>query len=52
VGSIVKSPELHKRLTDMGLIAVGSSPEEFKAQVDKDAAHWKSVAEAAKISMD
>ena len=52
VGSIVKSPELHKRLTDMGLIAVGSSPEEFKAQVDKDAAHWKSMAKTAKISMD
>ena len=52
VGSIVKSPELHKRLTDMGLIAVGSQPDEFKAQVEKDAIHWKTVAEAAKISMD
>lgn len=52
VASIVKSPELHKRLTDMGLIAVGSLPEEFKLQIDKDAAHWKSVAEAAKISID
>lgn len=52
VASIVKSPELHKRLTDMGLIAVGSLPEEFKVQIDKDAIHWKSVAEAAKISMD
>ncbi len=36
----------------MGLIPVGSLPEEFKAQIDKDATHWKSVAEAAKISMD
>ncbi|MBS0508537.1 MAG: tripartite tricarboxylate transporter substrate binding protein [Proteobacteria bacterium] len=52
VASIVKSPELHKRLTDMGLIAVGSLPDEFRAQVDKDAAHWKAVAEGAKISMD
>ncbi|HRO83084.1 MAG TPA: tripartite tricarboxylate transporter substrate-binding protein, partial [Alicycliphilus denitrificans] len=52
VASIVKSPELNKRLTDMGLIAVGSLPDDFKAQVDKDAAHWKSVAESARISMD
>jgi tripartite-type tricarboxylate transporter receptor subunit TctC len=52
VASIVKSPELNKRLTDMGLIPVGSLPDEFKPQVDKDAAHWKAVAEAAKISMD
>ena len=52
VSAIVKSPELHKRLTDMGLIAVGSLPDEFKAQVEKDAAHWKAVAEGAKISVD
>ena len=52
VAAIVKSPELNKRLTDMGLIAVGSLPDDFKAQVDKDAAHWKAVAEGAKISMD
>ena len=52
VSSIVKSPELNKRLTEMGLIPVGSLPDDFKAQIDKDAAHWKAVAEAAKISMD
>ncbi len=52
VSSIVKSPELNKRLTDMGLIAVGSLPDEFKPQVEKDAAHWKTVADGAKISMD
>ena len=52
VASIVKSPEVSKRLTDMGLVPVGSLPDEFKAEVEKDAAHWKSVAEATKISMD
>lgn len=52
VSAIVKSPELNKRLTEMGLIAVGSLPEAFKVQVEKDAEHWKNVAEAAKISMD
>lgn len=52
VSAIVKSPELNKRLTEMGLIPVGSLPEDFKAQVDTDAAHWKAVAEAARISMD
>lgn len=52
VSTIVKSPELNKRLTDMGLIPVGSLPDEFKAQIDKDALHWKAVAEAARISMD
>ena len=52
VAAIVKSPELNKRLTDMGLIAVGSLPDDFKTQVENDAAHWKAVAEGAKISMD
>lgn len=52
VSAIVKSPELNKRLTEMGLIAVGSLPDAFKVQVEKDAEHWKHVAEAAKISMD
>ena len=52
VAAIVNTPELHKRMTDMGLIAVGSLPDEFKAQIDKDAAHWKNVAESAHISMD
>ena len=52
VAAIVKSPELNKRLTDMGLIAVGSLPDDFKTQVEKDAAHWKAVAEGAKTSMD
>ena len=52
IASIVKSPEIHKRLTEMGLIPVGSLPAEFKAQIEKDAVHWKNVVEAAKISLD
>ncbi|WP_367067068.1 tripartite tricarboxylate transporter substrate binding protein [Oryzisolibacter sp. LB2S] len=52
ISAIVQSPELNKRLTDMGLIAVGSLPGDFKTQVEKDAAHWKAVAESARISMD
>ncbi len=52
VSAIVKSPEVHKRLTDMGLIAVGSLPGEFSVQLEKDAAHWKAVVEAAHISLE
>lgn len=52
VAAIVKSPELNKRLTEMGLIPVGSLPDEFKTQLGKDVTHWKTVAESAKISMD
>lgn len=50
--AIVQSPEINKRLTDMGLIPVGSTPAEFKAVLDKDSAHWKSIIDAARISLD
>ena len=52
VAAIVKSPELNKRLQDMGLIPVGSLPADFKRQMEQDAAHWKGVVEAAKITLN
>ena len=52
VAAIVQSPELHKRLQEMGLIPVGSLPADFKRQMDLDAAHWKGVVEAAKITLN
>lgn len=52
LATIVKMPEINKRLLDMGLIPVGSTPQEFKPVLDKDAAHWKAIVDAAKISMD
>ena len=36
----------------MGLIPVGSTPAEFKPVLERDAAHWKSNVDAAKITMD
>lgn len=52
LAAIVKMPEISKRLLDMGLIPVGSTPAEFKPLLARDAAHWKSIVDAAKISMD
>ena len=50
--AIVKQPDISKRLLEMGLIPVGSTPQEFRAVLDKDAAHWKSIVDAAQIKMD
>ena len=36
----------------MGLIPVGSTPAEFQPVLERDAAHWKKIVEAAKISME
>ena len=52
LAAIVKMPEINKRLLDMGLIPVGSTPQEFKPVLERDAAHWKTMVDAAKISMD
>ena len=45
-------PEINKRLVDMGLIPVGSTPAEFKPVLERDAAHWKAIVDAAKISIE
>ncbi|MBF5002651.1 Bug family tripartite tricarboxylate transporter substrate binding protein [Diaphorobacter caeni] len=52
LSAIVRQPEISKRLSDMGLIPVGSSPQEFRAVLDKDAAHWKAIVDAARISVE
>ena len=52
LAAIVKLPEVNKRLVDMGLIPVGSTPAEFKPVLERDAAHWKSIVDAARISLD
>ena len=52
LAAIVKQPDISKRLLEMGLIPVGSTPQEFRAVLDKDAAHWKSIVDAAQIKMD
>ena len=52
LATIVKMPEINKRLLAMGLIPVGSTPQSFKSVLQRDAAHWKSIVDAAHISMN
>ena len=52
IAAIIQLPEINQRLSDMGLIPVGSQPDEFAAILDTDAAHWKSIVDAAEISLD
>jgi tripartite-type tricarboxylate transporter receptor subunit TctC len=52
VQKIVKTPEMTKRLTDMGLMPVGSTPEELAEVIQKDTPHWAGIAKAANIKVD
>lgn len=40
---------LHKRLTDLGFIPVGSTPAEFRARIETEIAKWTDVVRAANI---
>lgn len=45
-------PELKKKLEQQGIVAMGTSPEEFKAFVGEEVARWKQVITAADIKIE
>jgi tripartite-type tricarboxylate transporter receptor subunit TctC len=49
ISTIVKMPDIKKRLLDYGIVAEGDSTAEFTAYVKSEIAKWKRVIEAAKI---
>jgi tripartite-type tricarboxylate transporter receptor subunit TctC len=50
--AIVRRPEFRARLARDGIDAVGNSPEEFAAQIARDAAQWSKVIKAAGVKAD
>jgi len=52
IQKIVKSPEVNKRFSDMGLLPAGSTPEELAEAIRKDQPHWAGIAKAANIKVN
>jgi tripartite-type tricarboxylate transporter receptor subunit TctC len=52
IARIAKSPEMREKLMAMGAEPVGSTPEEFKAVIDRDIAKWKPLAQKVGIKVD
>jgi len=52
IAKIAKSPEIREKLVAMGAEPVGSTPEEFKAVIDRDIAKWKPLAQKVGIKID
>ena len=52
LAKLMRLPETRERMTAMGGIAIGSSPEEFVAYLKADMARWAKVAQAAKVKLD
>jgi len=52
IAKIAKSPEIREKLVAMGAEPIGSTPEEFKAVIDRDIAKWKPLAQKVGIKID
>ena len=48
----LNQPEVQKRLKELGAVAVGDSPEQFRAFLEKDQVRWAKVIEASGIKPD
>jgi len=49
---LLREPDTAKRLEDLGIAAVGNSPEEFGAFIRAEIERWTRVAKAANVKMD
>jgi tripartite-type tricarboxylate transporter receptor subunit TctC len=52
VAAIVQQPEVRKRFAELGAVAVGSKPAEFREFQRAEMARWKDVVRAASIRME
>src|SRR5579885_1952610 len=52
VVAIIKLPEVRDKLATQLMTPVGSSPEQFRAQIDGEIARWKAVIEAANVKVN
>ena len=51
IASILKSPDMQKKLAEMGAEPIGDSPEETMKWIKEDTERWKEVIQAGKITI-
>jgi len=51
IGSILRSPDMQKKLAEMGAEGIGDSPEETAKWIKEDTERWKEVIQAGKITI-
>jgi tripartite-type tricarboxylate transporter receptor subunit TctC len=51
IGSILKTPDMQKKLAEMGAEPIGESPEETLKWIKEDTERWKEVLQAGKITI-
>jgi tripartite-type tricarboxylate transporter receptor subunit TctC len=50
--TVLKAPDVLKRLADIGAEPVGGTPEQFVERIRSDTAKWAEVIKAAKIKVE
>ncbi|WP_340528526.1 tripartite tricarboxylate transporter substrate binding protein [Cupriavidus necator] len=52
IAAATRSPEVTKKLTDLGFVPVGSTPDEFRKLIERDTARYAEIVKAGKITLD
>jgi len=52
VREVLADPDVQQKFRDLGLVTVGNTPEQFSAQIAKEANHWKRVIEKGNIELE
>ncbi len=52
IAAATRSPEVTKKLTDLGFVPVGGTPDEFRKLIERDTARYAEIVKAGKITLD
>ncbi|MGH8786913.1 MAG: Bug family tripartite tricarboxylate transporter substrate binding protein [Cupriavidus necator] len=52
IAAATRSPEVTKKLTDLGFVPVGGTSEEFRKLIERDTARYAEIVKAGKITLD
>ncbi|MNT65046.1 Tripartite tricarboxylate transporter family receptor [compost metagenome] len=52
ITAATRSPDVAKKLTDLGFVPVGGTSEEFRKLIDRDITRYGQIVKAGKITLD
>ncbi|MDQ0138824.1 Bug family tripartite tricarboxylate transporter substrate binding protein [Cupriavidus necator] len=52
IAAATRSPEVANKLTDLGFVPVGGTPEAFRKRIDSDTKRYAEIVKAGKITLD
>nr|WP_255581587.1 tripartite tricarboxylate transporter substrate binding protein [Cupriavidus sp. AU9028] len=52
IGAAIKSPDVAKKLTDLGFVPVGGNTEAFRKLIESDTARYAEIVKAGRITLD